>query len=281
MEGWRKSPNLMAAALRGDTDVYCNIEGNRVLLADTNLENVMAGAVPDHAASSILDRLPIDQIIPRLRKSDPAFLPSFHRTVSDREQSAIAGVWSAISNELDDGAPLFGVLGNGAERMIADLIILKFIRAHKKPDFVRGDIKAAESRVASLARKAQQISADVAKLADALKNENTEGIGATVFEADLFAAGVVTSICELQETLRELALKRDKAIDPNRRASTARPIFAREWAALMRELCIDNDVFEAALTSAVEAIEGEIGQGEREWVSVLIRDAKIGTNPQK
>lgn len=274
MEDWCKSLNMMVAAFRGDTDVYCNIDGKRVLLADTNPENVMAGAVPDHAASTILERLPIDQIVSRLQESDPAFLPSFYKTISDREQTTIANVWVAIGDELEDGAPLFAALGNGADRMIADLIILKFIRAHKKPDFVRGDIKAAESRVTSLARKAQQISAEVAKLADNLKNESAEEIGASAFEAGLFAGGVVDSISALQEALAELAAKRDKAIAPIRRANTARRLFAREWAALMRELGINDDVLEFSLTAAVEAIEGK-EDNEREWVAGLIRDAQI------
>lgn len=262
------------------------IEGDEVKVVTVNADGDFVGPVGDADTARIfLAMTPIDEVLPKLRHGDRLFLTSVMATATAIEMAAVAKVWTAIREELTDDQhdALVDALASGVDRQIADLIFLKFSRSYNHPGLVRGDIASVSGRVDSLAGKAAQIAKEVGKLSKALEHEQAEGINATAFEANLVVDDVLDGIAHLQGVLADLAKKRDTVISLGRRANAIRRRFAREWFALWREVGLwsdgeDRQAIENALAGAVEAVEGVVGRGQREWVTSLVDSALAPTD---
>lgn len=238
--------------------------------------------VRDQTANLMLAYMPLDQVARDDAKGFADFRRIVRQSITDTEDTACKDVWRAIWAELPDAsaARLDAALDGECDLWLADLVILKFIRANGRPALVRGDIGHVVKRVESLAGKAASIAREVSVLNAALRDNTADGINISAAEADLAAGEIVLALADLQSALAVLASKRDGNIGLGRRTNAARRRFAREWVALWQAvgLAVDGDdgeMLENALAGAIEAIEGKVGKGEREWVVPLIAAAQL------
>jgi len=167
---------------------------------------------------------------------------------------------------------------------VVDHEIIKFMRVTDRPKLVRGDIAAIEKRTASLRTKATQIAKDMERLSAALREMVEDDIGGIASDAELAAYVVVGTIEDLQEHLGRLAEARDLVLrDTGRRANRTRTALAASVVTIWRHHGLgttgeDREALEGLLAGIVETVEAAgrpIGQGQREWLRVLVDEAVL------
>lgn len=191
---------------------------------------------------------------------------------SGAERRQLADVAQALERELtrEQDVQLRTCLVD--EAYLLDMVVLRFIRTAARPAVVRGDIADVARRVKSLAGKAAGVASDLVKIDKALGDTTAAGINLAAAEAELAAQEVTRAIVDLQNAVTQLAAARDAALPDNRRRATdARRRLARDLLVILEGE--GRDLVEAIVAAVVETVEGQVGSGEGEWVSPLVREA--------
>lgn len=234
--------------------------------------------------STILQQMPVEGF---MRRDQPSMRDVQHfvaGSLTQSERQMLDRVWASIWDELtpEQIDTVRSSLRAEGDEWLADVVILKFIRANERPALVRGAIRDVSDMVSSLAKKAEAITGELSDISDALRDNTASGINIVAGEASLRAHEVGLAVMDLKKTLSLLEQKRDEVIPANKRANVARPVFAREWSLLWAAIGLSfkgehRIAFEGVIAGAVEAIEGEVGLGQREWVPGLVDKAIAST----
>ena len=191
---------------------------------------------------------------------------------SEAERHQLAEVAQAVERELtrEQDVRLRACLAD--EAYLLEMVVLRFIRTALRPAIVRSDIADVARRVKSLARKAAEVAGDLAMIDKALGDTTAAGINLAAAWAGFAAQEVTRAIADLQKAVTQLAAARDAALPDNRRRATgARRRLSRDLLVILDGE--GRDLVEAIVAAVVEAVEGRVGAGEREWVAPLVREA--------
>lgn len=231
----------------------------------------------DHQAlASILQKMTPDGLVNGAGKD--AFHKLVQNSMTDAEREMVANVHFAVGEELTNEQAINLNRVFGDEAFVFDTIVLRFIRSYRRPPIVRGDIAAVARRVDSLAKKAREIAHEIEVLDEALHDVTCSGMNLVASGAHHTALEVEAAIEDLRAAMTRLSDARDIGLAATgRRSNAARRRFARDLMVLLHGE--GRDLIECVIAGAVEAVEGEIGAGEREWISPLIAAALLPEEP--
>lgn len=239
-------------------------------------------------ARTISQQVPVEALLADIRDTGN-FADLIRRSMTEDEADSLATLWDRVWSEIPDGAAARVRAALADLKWIVDAELLKFIRANSRPPLVRGDIAAVTKRVDSMAAKAAQIAHDVATLSAALHDMTADGINIIAAGADIAAQDVADTINGLQGQLRKLAEARDAVLkESGRRTNEARASLAAAVVSIWQDRGLgttgdDRDALEGFLAGAVEAVEavdGAIGKGQREWLRLLVDTALAAPKPE-